>query len=150
MARPGVVVRRLLRSSLVTVAHPENALAGRRAISVTDLLDSAIAVYRWNPEAEVLADTFAHPRRPADRPVHFLGLPSVALGMVEDRDYVAILPGFSAAAALRTGRVVELPLALPGWALEVQMAYRADAAESSGVRALLAAEARIVAALTVR
>ncbi|OZM78131.1 hypothetical protein CFP66_32855 [Pseudonocardia sp. MH-G8] len=148
MARPGVIVRRLLRSNIVTVAHPDNPLAGRRAVAVTDLLDSAVAVYRWNVEAEVLAETFAHPRRPSDRPVHFVGLPSVALDMLDHHGYVAIVPAFAAADALRAGRVVELPLALPGWALEVQLAHRADAAESAGVRALLASESRIVAALT--
>lgn len=70
-----------------------------------------------------------------------------ALDLVRDAGYVAIVPGFAAAAALRAGSVRELPHALRGWALEVQLAYRADVGETPGVRVLLAAEPEIVGAL---
>ena len=121
VAPAGIVLRRLCRSELITVGPHGHPLAGRAAMDADDLLDRPVAIYRWGPDAEGLADTFELRRR--DRPVHFLGLPSAALDLVRERDHVAVVPAFAAVAALAAGTVAALPLALPGWSLDVQLAY---------------------------
>jgi DNA-binding transcriptional LysR family regulator len=146
---PGsIVVHRLCRSKLLTVCHPDHPLVARPTVSVDDLVTTRIAAYRWSPEAEGLAEIFEHPRRPRDRPIQLLGLPAAVIELVTDRDYIAIIPEFAAAAPLRAGAIVELPLALPGWSLDVQLAYRRDVETSAGVRSLLAAGDAIVSVMT--
>lgn len=143
MVPAGIITHRLCRSALVPICHPEHPLARRQSVTVDDLCDARIAVYRWNHEAEALAEVFAHPRRPAERSVHLLGLPSAILDVTIDASHIGIIPEFASIAPLRSGTVVELPLTLPGWSLDVQLAYHRDTAETAGVTALLAAEPTI-------
>ena len=97
------------------------------------------------PDLGRLADAFELRRR--EHPVHFLGLPSAALDLVCERDHVAVVPAFAAVAALASGTVAELALSLPGWSLDVQLAYRRGSASTAGVRVLRAAEPAILAPL---
>lgn len=143
VARPRMVVRRLCRSELLTVCRPDHPLAQRSAVGVEDLLMNPVAIYRWNPEATVLAQTFERPYRTPNQPVHLVGLPSAAIELVCEQDYVAVVPAFAAAAPLQRGRVTTLALALPGWSLDVQLAYLREAADAPGVQTLLRAEETI-------
>jgi DNA-binding transcriptional LysR family regulator len=147
MVPASIVARPLSRSELLTVCRPDHPLAKQPAVTIDDLLTTRIAVYRWSPEAEALAEIFEDPRRRRERPVHLLGLPAAVIELATERDYVAIIPEFAGAAPLRAGTIVELPLALPGWSLDVQLAYRRDVAEGAGVRTLVAALGRIVSVL---
>ncbi|MHA6632065.1 LysR family transcriptional regulator [Pseudonocardia sichuanensis] len=138
-----VATQHLCRSAVVAVCRPGHALARRNAVHVDDLLGTPVVVYRWGPDAEALAEVFEH-RRPADdHPVHLVGLPTAVLPLVADGDHVGIMPEFALGAALRNRTLVALPLDLPGWSLEIQLAHRGDADDSAGVRALLAGREQI-------
>ncbi|MGH3424045.1 MAG: LysR family transcriptional regulator [Nocardioidaceae bacterium] len=139
-----LIAHRLCRARMLAVCHPEDSLAHRQVVGFDELLTTSVAVYRWNPEAEALAEVFQHPRRPSGRPVHLLGLPSAVIDLVAENHYVGIVPEFGAEEPLRAGRVVTLPLALPDWTLDVQLICRRDNANTAGVKALLAAGMSIV------
>ncbi|MFF5990664.1 MULTISPECIES: LysR family transcriptional regulator [Prauserella] len=133
-----ITAHNLCRSRLLTVSHPRHPLAEQPSVSIDALSTSRIAVYRWNPDADILAEIFEYPRRPPERPVQLLGLPSVAIELAIKQDYVAIIPEFAAVDSLRAGTIVELSLTLPRWSLDVQLAYRREAAQTNAVKTLLA------------
>lgn len=143
----GMITHHLCTSELVIVCRPGHVLAGRDDVRIDDLLSTPVVVYRWSAEAEALAEMFQQPRRSDRAPVHLSGLPTLAVDMVGRHDYVAVVPEFAAAAAIRDGRVDIVPLALPDWSLEVQLAHRGDAAETVAVTTLLAARSDILAAI---
>src|SRR5699024_10895986 len=119
-----IVSHHLCRSPLLAVCSPRHPLASRPSVNVDDLLDAVVIVYRWSPEAEALAEMFDNTRRPREHPVHLVGLPTAVLDFVVGESYVAVVPEFAVAAELTAGTLVPLPLALPGWSLDVQLAYR--------------------------
>lgn len=129
--------RRMSRSRLLTVSAPDHRLANRAQVTVDDLIDTSVTVYRWNREAQALASTFDHPRRPPNRPVQVVGLPTAAVDLAVHSGYVAVIPEFAAAAALRSGVVTALPLRLPSWSLDVQVVYRRESARRTGVQTLI-------------
>ncbi|MFB9926713.1 LysR family transcriptional regulator [Amycolatopsis halotolerans] len=128
---------RIGRSGIVAVCRPGHPLAARSRLRFGDLADSPVLVYRWGVGAESLAAAFEHPERPADRPVHTIGLPGTALHLAEDDDYVAVVPHFAAARAVERGTVRRLPLSLGEWKVEVRFAHPAASASRPGVAELL-------------
>ena len=129
--------QRLCRSRLLPICQADHPLARRASVSVDDLSHTSIVVYRWSADAAVLASHFAHPRRSSDHPVQLVGLPAVATEMAIECGYIAIVPAFAAVSALQNEAAVELPLTLPGWSLDVQLAYRKDASTTTAIKSLL-------------
>jgi DNA-binding transcriptional LysR family regulator len=125
---------RLMVSPLWAVARTGDALATAREIHLDDLGSRGVAIYRWGPEAMVLADAVDHPLRTKQNPVMLIGLPSTVLELVRD-GYVGIVPAFSVAAGHGAERVARLPLQLPEWRLDITMVHRKDD-DDDGVVAL--------------
>ncbi|GAA3525708.1 LysR family transcriptional regulator [Amycolatopsis ultiminotia] len=128
---------RIGKSGIVAVCHPGHRLAGRTRLRFDDLTDSSVLVYRWGPAAESLATVFEHPRRPADRPVHTIGLPMTAVHLAATNGYVAVVPRFAAAALLHNGQLRALPLPLRDWTVDIRFVHSAHASQRPGVTALL-------------
>lgn len=143
-----IITRHLSRSALVAVCRPGHPLTQRESVRVDDLFHTAVIVYRWGPDAEALAERFEH-QRPDDGPgVHLIGLPTTAIPMILDGDHIGIMPEFALGETVRTGNLVVLPLELPGWSLDIQLAYRSDTGDSPGMRALLSSLNEISAVIT--
>lgn len=132
-----IVARRVCRSRILIVGSPSHALAGRRRVTLHDLLGTRVAVYRWEAEVEALAQTFNHPKRAPDRPVQLLGLPASVIQLVTENGYIGVVPEFGAVAELTSGAITEIPLALPAWSLNIDMVYRRDSPQGRGVNPLI-------------
>lgn len=131
-----MLTRRVSNARLLAVAGSDHWLSRQREVTLHDMLQTKIAVYRWNAEAEVLADTFDHPRRAPEFPIQMLGLPWSILELVEEHGYVGIVPEFSVAQELRRSKLRLLRLDFPTWMLHVDMVHTADVAETTTVRVL--------------
>ncbi|UPK73584.1 LysR family transcriptional regulator [Nocardioidaceae bacterium SCSIO 66511] len=125
------------RSEMVLVCRPDHPLSEQRSITVDDLRDTAVVVYRWAAEAEALAHMFGHADPPRTQPVQLTGLPAAALDTIASSDLVAVMPEFAVAQSLVAGRLSQLPLSLPTWGLDIQLAYTRTAARSRGITTLL-------------
>lgn len=143
-----IAAHHLRRSGLLAVCRPGHPLVDLETVHVDDLVSCPVVVYRWGPEAEALAEEFEHARREDGHPVHLVGLPTSVIQLIVDGDHVGIVPEFAVAAPLRDGQVVALPLDLPGWSLEVQLAHRGDAADSVAIQSLLAGRDQILGVIT--
>ena len=143
-----IVARRVCRSRIMVISSPTHELAKRR-VSLHDLLGTRVAVYRWEAEVVALAEVFNHPKRPPDRSVQFLGLPSAVIQLVTSDDYIGVVPEFGVVDALRDGDVTEISLNLPTWSLDVHMVYRRDAPQRPGVDPLLESLSSLAAGMKV-
>ncbi|MCO1659760.1 LysR family transcriptional regulator [Pseudonocardia humida] len=131
-----LTVAHRMRARLMTVAAPDHALAARLRLSIDDLVSSPVVVYRWTSDAASLADLLEHGRGTEQSPVHLLGLPSAAVELARHHGYVAVVPEYATAAAVRAGELVELPLRLPWQELDVQFAHRAGFADDPALPVL--------------
>ena len=125
------------RSEMILVCRPNHPLTELASITVDDLRDTPVVVYRWATEAEALAHMFGHADPPRTRPVQLTGLPAAALDSLATTDLVAVLPEFAVAQKLVAGHLVQLPLSLPAWGLDIQLAYTRTAEQNPGVTTLL-------------
>ena len=125
------------RSEMILVCRPDHPLTNAASITVDDLRDTPVVVYRWAAEAEALAHMFGHADPPRTQPVQLTGLPAAALDTLGNSDLVAVLPEFAVAQRLTAGHLIKLPLSLPTWGLDIQLAYTRTAAQSAGVTTLM-------------
>lgn len=128
--------RRICRSPILTVTHPEHQLNRRARWAPYEILDSRIAMYRWNSEAAALGDIFDRPRH-TEHPVQLIGLPSAIVELVKNDRYLGVLPEFAVARELEHGSLVEVNVEMPKWALDIQVVFRRDAETRPVVQTLL-------------
>lgn len=122
---------RLGTSSLATVARIGHPLENAQNISLDTLDEYGTVVYRWNADAAGIAQAFEMSRSVASKPVHLVGLPSVAVEMCETTDCVAVVPEYAAARALHDGRLCTLDVTLPRHTLEIDLVYRPEDSDSA-------------------
>lgn len=144
-----VVGHRVCRSPLRVVVAHDHPLASAESVALDDARIDGVAIYRWGPEAVALAGTFDQALRGGRNKVHLIGLPSTVLDLVHSSHYVGIVPEFAARTALLADDVVELPLLLPEWTLEIQLVHRRDTADDTSVRAVTENIDSLAADLTI-
>ncbi|AZL07369.1 LysR family transcriptional regulator [Brevibacterium aurantiacum] len=139
----GIVIHQLLpsalathhiaRSALIAVCRKGHRLLSKSQITMDDLHDQPVAVFRWGPDANALARAFEHSRPSGGTPVHLVGMPSAALELAFENDFVAIVPAYTLNLSRRSQSIVRLPLQLPGWSLDIQLAYRSDKSATESI-----------------
>lgn len=130
--------RRLGTSGLIAVTRSQHPIAHSQRLTLGALAEFGTAVYRWNADATGLAHALEMNRKAAAKPVHLVGLPSIAVEMALNSDFVAVVPEFAADEMLRTNQLVILDVTLPRHIIEIDLVYRAEDDESRSLAAFLA------------
>ncbi|GAA5176551.1 hypothetical protein GCM10023321_85220 [Pseudonocardia eucalypti] len=140
---PGVEARLVTSSAVAAVAAPDHPATALRRPQPGDLLDTAVVVHNWSEDARQVSALFTDPRRNADHPVRLVGTPDIAVDLAQHAGYVALVPRYASARAVRAGTLV--PLALPplGVELDIRLVCPAGPARRPGVERLLAATAEL-------
>jgi DNA-binding transcriptional LysR family regulator len=133
----GLASERLGASPLLAVVGVGHPLAGQDEVTFADLRAHPLVVYRWDAEGEPVARAFDDPARLPTQPVHTTGSPEAALQLAADAGWVAVVPRFAAARAVRAGSCVPLALNLPDWTVDIRLLHPIRRGDRDGVAALL-------------
>ncbi|MGW5723371.1 LysR family transcriptional regulator [Amycolatopsis sp. NPDC003865] len=140
---PGLDAWLVAGSPITAVAAPHHPASHRSDLRPEDLLTTPLAVHNWSDQALELAESFTGPQRSIEHPVRLVGAPDVVVDLAVRHGYVAVLPRFAAAQALRRGQLCQLAMPDTGLEVQVRLAHRPEAIERNAIKRLHAATATI-------
>ncbi|MEJ3653493.1 LysR family transcriptional regulator [Actinomycetes bacterium KLBMP 9759] len=132
----GLESRMVAESPMIVVVAPDHPAATLAEARYADLVGHPVVVHNWHDQVRDITARFADPRRGHTSPVRLVGSPDVAVEMGMHHGYVAVVPQFAAAGALRRGELVRVPLPDVALSLPVRLVLRETRSPRPGIAVL--------------